>query len=240
MKRYFLAIVCCLLVCPVAYSQFDTLCKAELLNYITTMGFKSPEYEKQTFYLDYSVSSFFSPESGLPDQHIDIKAYASAGLSIIESKPVSVYCDVNNSYAVMHDLKLISIGEGNVNFSDSSDAQKLFELQKDLIFNSSLESCITKEDKGRYYRYTRFCLAKPVSEEIKIKTFSIWFDTNLKMIYKVELNYIEGQPIKKQVIVYNSVNTDYKPHINGTAREKVFTRSGSLIPKYKGYTILNN
>jgi hypothetical protein len=196
--------------------------------------------EKQTFFIDYSVVSDYSPQSGLPSRTVNIKAYTSKSMLVIESNLVSVYVDTIDAFAIAHDQKVISRNDGSHQPTDGSDVQKMFEQQLFLLNKSRLDACLTKQEGNRSYRYTRFWLDKETSEMLKMKSFVIWFDIMLNTIYKVEMHYFDGQIIENQTIIYNNINIDYKPQLKGRALDRVLNSNGSLVSKYKGYTFINN
>ena len=214
-------------------------CMVDIENYINQMkDIGSPE-DGQTYKLDYSVKTNYSPKAGVPNQTVRFVAYITNRIMVAESDVVSIYADTLDSFMALHKDKIIHQSKGEKNQLAENDALKMAQQQLLIIKSCTPVKCEKQTIEGVLYHSSRFLLSKEMSDELHIKSIDVLYNIDQQRIYHVIINYNPGQPVITQQITYNLIDYNNTETLKKSARSYIFSGS-RLNSKYRDYTLINN
>jgi shikimate kinase len=180
-----------------------------------------------------------SSKSQEEDSDVDVKIAITASQMIYETSKVCVYKDEKDAIVVVNPQKQIILTRGGKLPYNENNFQQISTFQKMMLENSIMKLCKTVEVDGKELKEVTLVPQKELQKSSKIKELIFTYDPKRNTLYQTETHYMPGGMVEKEKIIYYIIDFHYKGTLPEKVIDKVFTSSGKLQGKYKGYKVVD-
>jgi len=211
--------------------------KKMLLGYINKIAEVPNPETNQLYYLNIGYITYRGTMNS--PKRTEFEILMSKNKLVYKSNKTDVYKDRDNTFFILEPQKTIVWADGGPVSDKDVKQNKIHELQRSIIENCEIHEVEhVKEGAGKFVAITAVP-SKADIEQFKIKHIRFVYNRNEEKLERTELQFLQGNQVKKQVIEYRKLDYNYQGNIFNSADEMVFTREGKLLPKYATYNIIN-
>jgi hypothetical protein len=216
-----------------AYAQSTEDCKDLVYEIYHT---PKPQ-ENRVYYADYSVK-MVERKAGKAAVENKVKIYADKSHKQLLTSMVQMFSDDKFSITLMPQSRMITIN--TISDKVKEELKKMDPASSDSLFFAALtvESCKAVSTSDHY---TKEVILKPLQKGGAIKKIKYLVDEQKKQMYKVFMYYPDGSPYHYAEYTYYKVDYNYtEKKIDQPVYELFFKKDGTLLSKYKGYSVIDN
>lgn len=214
-------------------------CKARVIKYYQKMNIGNLPGKGKCYYMNISTQTTYLDENNTyATGNNTVKLYLTNTHYHYISDPVTVYQDQQDMFVVVKSQGSSSIFWNNAVKSNEliASVSQTVQFRDSLLTLSTVVSCRQEGDMNK------IVLSVPahIQSASKIAKITCWMNETSETLKKLDIEYVAGHSISKQLIVYNEVNFNYAQKINEPVKKLIFDKNNRLLSKYNGYQLINN
>lgn len=245
MRRLLLVSSLLLFTCLAGYGQTDPSCKQLMDAYVKKIrAYRSPT-ENQYVLLHMNIMSVPVQNNVLvhtssSPQQVELKVVTGQNKLFYESTYLAIYQDEQDIYTVIHPQKTIIHSKPEKTSTTENQAAiagHFSTLQQRLLERCEVQACRDTVYSGQRARIITLQPHKEDQEQYHIGQIVNYLIPSKATIVKQIISFTDGYPLQKQIVVYHTVDLDYRGKRPASARSNVLNASGKLLPNYRGYRL---
>lgn len=213
-------------------------CKRKLTAYVEKMSAYGIPKGKKTYAMETTVITV------LRENHksIEMRTKIILGASQMQylSDNFSALQDANDAFTIIHPQRKIIWGRGLMKANPEKEKQLFKGTEDSLISSSKVKSCKEVDYKSRKVILIVIEPTISVKKRFKIERMEYYYDLRKEKVEQVTTYYQSTENIEKKITIYDKIDFNYKASFNKPVYNEVFSAGQKLLPKYKGYTIVDN
>jgi len=230
---------------PVFTQISNKKCKQKILNYDKDLEGKIKQNSSKTYYAEMSYLSYVDQmiKSGIVKPKTissKVKMYRYGERSCFENDKMVLYRDDKDIFTVLKTDRMIL--RSPITSEQMQKQSTLNDFFKDSLFAASdITNC--KKAGGAYSQdviQMQMLLPEKYQRAVKAKEFTLYFDDEQQKMLALEIHFLPGHKIRKQVIKYikqGFINTGL---LKRPVRENFLDKKGRLLPKYGNFKYMDS
>ncbi len=215
-------------------------CLEELKGIFSRFASIKAPLDDKVYFFEYVVTTV-SRDKNTPSSNMKVEMLTTKNYSEVRSEQMVSYQDDKNSFVVIPFKNLIYWGDSQLGLADSAVTSGLGGLQLKVLNMCMVKEC--KEVSGSEGKFNKEIVLNP-NDEIKkrfgFNELKFLVNSRTSKLYKTQISYVPQSKLASLGIVYETIDFDYKKaSINYPVTTKFLTADGKLLPKYKGYKLID-
>lgn len=215
--------------------------KEALREYVKKMAaYGNPPKAGQSYYLHMGIETEYRPAAHKPATSVEVKMQVADGKVYCESGYVSAYIDREDAFTVVHPQRTIYRSKGGNNALALQNTRAVAVLQDSLLRTSRVLGCRRTVELGKDVQEITLEPRESVRKATRISTIRFYYDPAAAQVVRVVNAYLPEHPVRQETVTYHAIDFGSKRDMSRSARARVMTGNGKLLPAYKNYTLIDN
>jgi len=217
------------------YAQKNNECITELLKIEEKNSIKNFKEEDKVFYLNYVVTT-----TDWEDQVIvsNVKVYKGKDNMHFFSEQGQIFQDDNDVFVVLPIQKIIIVNATNKELNNVRLGNDFYQFRKSFLDSCEVTKCEVSL-KNPEVKTLELKVHHDMGGLLHIVKMSYKYNTKTEKIISTVTTYNKDYKVKRVEMIFNEINLSYDYKFN-KARRQVLDKSGRLLPKFKGYELMDD
>lgn len=221
-------------------AQQDETCKQTILDYITAITSVQAPAPGKAYYLHFTTETVSAYPAKTPSYSIDAHVYLADKRMTYQTRQITLTQDTEDAFMIIHNQKRIIWTKGGINPAEQKERLNLGSIQKSVVEKASVSYCREEEKNGQKIKIIGLLPDRETAEKMNIRSITFTYSHSLQRMQKVVIEFAKAAPLLQQSVTYHDIDFDYKKFKPTASHGQVFASSGKLLPKYQGYTVVDN
>lgn len=229
-----------IMCCGNAFAQSKGDCIQKIRDDIKKISTIPYPGAKQVYYFAYTTIIEYWDKVTQPSVHLPCRIYMNKDQLHYVTKEAEIYQDNINAFMVIPSKKIILCSDAPSSHDKEKRLLQLLQFQDTLLSKGQLSHCETKMENGRNILKATLILNESIQKSFKAKNIIYWYDLDKERIVKSTIEYTTAHEVKSKTTIFNNMDLSASFKMQRPAAEKIMTAKNHLLPKYKGYHLIDN
>ena len=222
-----------------AFAQLSAdQCKKMLSAYVEKTSAYGIPKGKRTYVMDITINIVLRQNH--QNRETRVKMIVGAEQMQYISSDVTAIQDQKDAFTIIHPQKTIIWTNGLKNNDPEKIKNKLKGVEDSLITSSKIKNFKEADYQNKKVILITLEPAFSIQKRYKIEKMEYYFNSKDEKIEQSITYYRSTEAIEKKITTYNEVDFNYKSSFNSPVFNEVFGSNKKLLPKYKGYKLIDN
>lgn len=223
-----------------AISQSSQDCLAEVRRFYKKMG--EPPPQGKIYSMSYTVNVRAKRSGKVRDISSKIRLLMSRDRMHMTTDEMEVYQDTKQVFTIIPASKALYIHDGSADSGRDLRKKMIGALQDSLFAGCTVTKCTNmKGTDGREKRRFMLQMHDKIKRAHGVSAVTIVADVKRESIDMVEYSFVPGMEQEWMKVEVNDVDYDYRADAFAIPLYSMFFDArGSLAPKYRAYTVMDN
>lgn len=168
----------------------------------------------------------------------NVKVYKDKNNMHFFSEQVNIFQDEKDVFLILKMQKLVIVNSTKKEITNKKINDNFLELRKEFLENCTVVKC-EKSPQNEFIKTLELKVNDNMGGVIKIEKMIYTYNTQTEKILTTKIDYNEEYKVKEIFIKYNELEMESNYSFI-SAKKNVLDRNNKLLPKYKGYELVDN
>lgn len=214
-------------------------CRKVLKEYVKKISLVNYPSGTQVYYMDMDIA-YKIRNTENPELKMHVEVLMSKDQLSYNSNYVSVFQDEKDAFMVLHAQKTILRSKGGKSEDRELNKSRLTIFQDTIIDLSKIKQCTNIKQEGKDVMMIELEPNEYAKKTYFVKSLKFYYDPIEKALKKISIFYTDEYKMEECTVSYNKVNYNYKGWSSRSAYDKVLSKTGQPVAKFKNYKIVDN
>ena len=221
-------------------SAQNSACKAELKRIVHAMGATQFPEDGQVYRMNFSTDYTMWDPAATNTRNLNVEMLMSNEQLYYDAGDMLVLQDLKDAFIILKSQKLVMRSVTATAPNQQARINQLTLFRDSLIDQCRIERCEEVKLDEQWCKSVVLVPEPSVARKLKLVDLRIVYDPATLAMKRVTINHNKASDIKQTVMRYHIVDYDFDKGLNKPVASHIVNRNGQLLPRFKGYQLLDH